>query len=149
MVYRAPQCWVWALFLCFCFFHLILSIIVLGFLLKIFGSFGFFFMPPALFGHFWWLRNFFYAPQCCLGTFNHWGFFFYVSHTCPPVWGVILVKVISKNITRLKRGLQRIYFSLVKGLSKMAFLHLKCMHLGSVSLAFMRVCKMISHYSFK
>jgi len=41
------------------------------------------------------------------------------------------------------------YISLVKGLSKMAFLHLKCMHLGSVSLAFMRVCKMISHYSFK
>jgi len=40
-----------------------------------------------------------------------------------------------------------IYFSLVKGLSKMAFLHLKCMHLGSVSLAFMRICKVISHYS--
>ena len=40
-----------------------------------------------------------------------------------------------------------IYFSLVKGLSKMAFLHLKCKHLGSVSLAFMRVCNVISHYS--
>ena len=47
---------------------------------------------------------------------------------CPPVWGVILVKVISKNITRLKMGLQRIYFSLVKGLSKMVFPHLKLMH---------------------
>ena len=29
----------------------------------------------------------------------------------------------------------------------MAFLHLKCMHLGSVSLTFMRVCRVIYHYS--
>jgi hypothetical protein len=65
------------------------------------------------------------------------------------VWGVILAKVISKNVTRLKKRLQRIYFSLMKGLSKMAFLHLKHMHLRSVSLAFMWVCKVISHYSFK
>jgi hypothetical protein len=27
----------------------------------------------------------------------------------------------------------------------MAFLHFKCMHLGAVSLAFMRVCKVIIH----
>jgi hypothetical protein len=45
-------------------------------------------------------------------------------HTCLPVWGVILVKVISKS-NRLNMGLQRIYFSLVKGLSKMVFPHLK------------------------
>ena len=41
------------------------------------------------------------------------------------MWGVILTKLIFKNVTRLKMGLQRIYFSLVKGLSKMAFPHLK------------------------
>ena len=40
--------------------------------------------PLALFGHFWWLRNFFYAPQYCLGTFNRWGFFSMFSHL-PPV----------------------------------------------------------------
>jgi hypothetical protein len=32
-----------------------------------------------------------------------------------------------------------IYFSLMKELSNMVFLHLKCMHLGAVSLDFMRV----------
>jgi predicted membrane protein len=31
----------------------------------------------------------------------------------------------------------------------MTFLHFKRMHLGSVSLAFMWICKMISYYSFK
>jgi hypothetical protein len=124
------------------------SIIILNFffMLRIFESFEFFFMPPALFGHLRWLRILFYAPLCCLGTFNHC---FFLSHL-PPVWGVILAKVIpKKNFIMLKRGLQRIYFSLVKRLSKMTFLHSKLMHLGSVSLAFMRVCKMISHYSFK
>jgi len=48
MVHGAPQCWVWALSLCF--LHLILSTIALAlflFLLKIFESFGFFFMPPS------------------------------------------------------------------------------------------------------
>jgi hypothetical protein len=50
---------------------------------------------------------------------------FKTSLICPPVWGVILVKVILKNVTRLKMGLHGIYFSLVKGLSKMTFLHLK------------------------
>jgi hypothetical protein len=100
-------------------------------------------------GQFWWLRIFFYAPQYCLGTFNHWGLFFLLclSHLL-PVWGVILAKVAFKKTTRLKKGLQMIYFSFVKGLSKMTFLHSKLMHLGSVSLAFMRVCNVISHYSF-
>ena len=73
---------------------------------------------------------------------------FLLSSHLPPVWGVILAKVIfQEKFIRLKRGLQMIYLSLVKGLSRMTFLHLKCMHLGSVSLAFMRVCKVIFHYS--
>jgi hypothetical protein len=89
--------------------------------------------PQALFRHFWWLRIFF---LCLLHL--------------PPVWGVILAKVIYlKKSIRLKWGLQMIYFSLVNGLSKMAFPHLKLMHLGSVSFAFMQVCNVISHYSFK
>jgi hypothetical protein len=50
---------------------------------------------------------------------------------------VILAKVISKNFTRLKMDCKGYIFSFVKGLSKMAFFHLKGMHLGSVSLAFM------------
>ena len=96
MVYRAPQCWAWALSLCSCFLHLVEHHdINFFFLLWIFGSFGFFFMPPALFGHLQWLRIFFYAPQCCLGTFTHWGFFFSIFFFhLPPVWGVILAKVI-------------------------------------------------------
>jgi len=118
------------------------------FLLKIFGSFGFFFMPPSFVRALLIIEKFLLCPPVLFGHFQSLRFFL-CSHTCLPVWGVILVKVISKKITRLKRGLQRIYFSLVKGLSNMAFLYLKCMHLGSVSLAFMRVCKMISHYSFK
>ena len=102
--------------------------------------------PQALFGHFWWLRIFFYALQCCLGAFHHCGFFLSLalapSVGCDPSQGYF-----QKNVTQLKKGLQRIYFSLVKGLSKMTFLHFK-MHLGSISLAFTRVCKMVSHYSF-
>jgi hypothetical protein len=134
MIYRAPQCWAWALSLCFCFLHLILSIIVLGFfLLKIFGSFGFF---PSFVWAPLMIENFHLCPPVLLGHFQSSRFFLCLSHL-PPIWGVILAKVISKNFSRLKRGLQRIYFSLMKGLSMMAFLHLKCMHLGSVSLAFM------------
>jgi hypothetical protein len=67
----------------------------------------------------------------------------------PPIWGVILAKVISKKLPSSKEDCKGYSFSFVKGLSKMAFLHLKCMHLGSVSLAFMRACNVISHYSFK
>jgi len=69
--------------------------------------------------------------------------------TCPPVWGCDPSQgSFQKNVTRLKRRLQRIYLNLVKGLLKMVFPHFKHMHLGSVSLAFMRVCKMASYYSF-
>jgi hypothetical protein len=49
---------------------------------------------------------------------------------------VILAKVIFQEIyIRLKKGLQGI-FSIVKGLSKMAFLHFKCMHSELASFAF-------------
>jgi len=120
------------------------------FMLKIFGSFGFFFMPT----------------QFCLGTLMIENFLL-----CPPsvAWELPIVEVFSislalapsmgcdpsqgfffkKKCTRLKKGPQRIYFSFVKGLSKMTFLHFKLMHLGLVGFAFMRVCKVISHYSFK
>ena len=67
-----------------------------------------------------------------------------MSSHLPPMWGVILAKVIYlKKSIRLKRGLQMIYFSLVKRLSKMTFIYFKLMHLGSVSLAFMRVYNVI------
>jgi hypothetical protein len=123
--------------------------IVFFFMLKTFDPLDFSSCPLDLFGHLWWLRIFFYAPQCCFNTFNHWVLFFMSlalapSVGCDPSQGYFLKKSI-----RLKRGLQMIYFSLVKKLSKMAFLHFKLMHLGSVSLAFMRVYNVISHYSFK
>ena len=116
----------------FCFLHFVwLSIITSVVFMRssnLLDLLDFLYHALALRGQLWWLRIFFYAPQYCLGTFDRWGFF-YVSRTCPPVWGVILVKVIYlKKSIRLKRGLQMIYFSLVKRLSKMTFLHLKCMH---------------------
>jgi len=45
------------------------------------------FMPPVLFGHFQLSRV-----------------FFHVSRTCPPVWGVILVKFISKKHYQAQKG---------------------------------------------
>ena len=150
MVFHAPQCRVWALSLCFLHFVWLSIITSVVFMRSsnLLDLLDFVYHAPALRGQLWWLRIFFYAPQYCLGTFNRWGFFC-VSRTCPPVWGVILAKVISKNFSRLKRGLQMIYFSLVNGLSKMVFPHVKHIQFGSVSLAFMRVCNVISHYSFK
>jgi hypothetical protein len=118
-------------------------------LLKIFGSFIFFFMPPSFVWAPLMIENFHLHPLVLLGHFQSSRFFLCLSHL-PLIWGVILAKVIYlKKSIRLKRGLQMIYFSLVKGLSKKAFLHFKLMHLGSVSFAFMRVCNVISHYSFK
>ena len=100
-------------------------------------------MPPSIVWALSSLKNF-SCPQELFGHFQS----LWIFCTCPLVWGVILAKVIfQEKFIRLKWGLQMIYFSLVKGLSKMAFLHLKCKHLGSVSLAFMRVCRVISHYS--
>jgi hypothetical protein len=101
MVFHAPQCRVWALSLCFLHF-VWLSIITSIVFMRSSNLLDFLYHAPALRGQLWWLRIFFYAPQYCLDTFNRWGFF-YVSRTCPPVWGVILDKVISKNITRLKK----------------------------------------------
>jgi hypothetical protein len=83
--------------------------------------------------------EFFYAPTLfcfVLSTFNHWEFFLHLPPIC------------KKHYYAQKRT-AKVYFSLVEGLSKMAFLHFKRMHLRSISLAFMRVCKMVSHYSFK
>jgi len=50
---------------------------------------------------------------------------------------VILAKVIfQEKYIRLKKGLQGIFLEFVKGLSKMVFLHFKCMHSESASFAF-------------
>jgi hypothetical protein len=67
--------------------------IVFFFMLKTFDPLDFSSCPLDLFGHLWWLRIFFYAPQCCFDTFNHEFFFLCLLHL-PPVWGVILAKVI-------------------------------------------------------
>jgi hypothetical protein len=63
------------------------------------------------------MRIFFYAPSVA------WALSIIKVFFCllylPPVWGVILSKVIYlKKSIRLKRGLQMIYFSLVNRLSK-------------------------------
>ena len=78
--------------------------------------------PLALYGHLWWLRIFFYAPHYCLGTFivedfhalksylgtfNHYGF----CCTCPPVWGVILAKVIFQEKLLGSKGGYKWYIS--------------------------------------
>jgi hypothetical protein len=118
--------------------------------LKSFVSFGFSLLCPSFAWTVLMIENFLLCPPVLFGHFQSFRSFFFLlclSHLL-PVWGVILAKIVFKKTTRLKKGLQRIYFSFVKGLSKMAFLHSKLMHLGSVSLAFMRVCNMISHYSF-
>jgi hypothetical protein len=55
MVYRAPQCWAWALSLCSCFLHLVEHHDI---------NFFFFcseFLDPLDFSS---------CPQLCLGTFN-------------------------------------------------------------------------------
>ena len=154
IIYRPPQCWAWALSLCFCFcfLHLILSIIVFSYFcekLNFFWTFWFFLHAPNFVWTLLMIENFLLCPPLLFGHFQSLRFFLCLLHL-PLVWGVILAKVIYlKKSIRLKRGLQMIYFSLVNGLSKMAFPHLKHMHFGSVSLAFMRVCNVISHYSFK
>jgi Ca2+/Na+ antiporter len=55
------------------------------------------------------IENFLLCPPVLFG--HIWGFF-YVSRTCPSVWGVILAKVIFKKRYQAKMGPQRIYFSL-------------------------------------
>jgi hypothetical protein len=130
--------WFWALSYSFFFYA------------QNFWSFGFFFMPPRFVRAPLMIENFLLCPLVLLRHFQSLSFFLFLCLLhLPPVWGVILANVIFKKSIRLKRGLQMIYFSLVKRLSKMTFLHFKLMHLGSVSLAFMRVYNVISHYSFK
>jgi len=87
IVYRAPYCWAWALSLCFCFLHLILSIIALGFffLLKIFGSFRFFFMPPSFVRTPLMIENFLLCPLVLLGHFQSLSFFLCLLHLPPSV----------------------------------------------------------------
>jgi len=103
MVYRAPQCWAWALSLCFCFFHLILSIIVLGFLLKIFG-FWIFLHAPSFIWTLLMIEKFLLCPPVLLGHFQSLRFFSMFFTLAPPVWGVILVKVISKKCYQAQKG---------------------------------------------
>ena len=128
MVCHAPQCRDWAFSLCFLHFclvehnHLSFSYEKL----KSFGYFGFSLSCPS----FAW-------TTLIIEFFSH----------LPPSVGCDLSQGYVKKCNRLIMGLQRIYFSLVKGLSKMTFPHLKRMHWGSVGLAFMRACKVI--YSFK
>jgi len=152
MIYRAPQCWAWAVSLCFCFcfLHLILSIIALVFFfLKIFGSFGFFFMPPSSVRALLMIEKFLLCPPVLFGHFQSLRFFFFMFSHLPPNVGCDPSQgYFQKTLPSSKGDCKGYSFSFVKGLSKMTFLHLKCMHLGSVSLAFMRVCNVISHYSF-
>jgi hypothetical protein len=99
IIYHAPQCWAWSLSLCFCFcfLHLILSIIALVFVfLKIFGSFGFFFMPSSFVRAPLMIENFLLCPLVLLGHFQSLRFFLCLLHL-PLVWGVILAKAISKK----------------------------------------------------
>ena len=67
------------LFLCFCFLHMVLSIIKL-----------FFFFVFAQ--NFWILWIFLHAPKLCLGTLDYWKFFF-----MPPSvsWALSVTEVFS------------------------------------------------------
>jgi hypothetical protein len=70
------------------FFHLILSIIVLFFfLLKIFGSFGFFFMPPRFVWAPLMIENFLLCPSVLFGHFQSLKFFFSMSLALAPSVG--------------------------------------------------------------
>jgi len=73
------------------------------FLLKIFGSFGFFFMPPSFVRALLIIEKFLLCPPVLFGHFQSLRFFL-CSHTCLPVWGVILVKVISKKHYQAQKG---------------------------------------------
>jgi len=106
-------------------------------------------MPPSFVRAPLMIENFLLCPLVLLGHFQSLRFFLCLLHLPPSVGCDPSQGYLSQENIRLKRGLQMIYFSLVNGLSKMAFPHLKHMHFGSVSLAFMRVCNVISHYSFK
>jgi len=83
------------------------------------------------------IKNFLSYPSVLFGAhFQSSRFFKYLLHLPPNVGCDPSQGYFQKNITRLKRVLQMIYFSIVNRLSKKAFPHLKYMCLGSVSLAF-------------
>jgi hypothetical protein len=68
-----------------------------------------------------------------LGIFNHWSSFYMflalAFHCgCDPSHDYF-----SRKTYQAQWGLQKVYFSLVRGLSKMVFPHFKPMHLWSVS----------------
>ena len=114
-----PPMLAWALSLCFCFLHLILSIIVLGFfLLKIFGSFGFSLTCPSFAWAALMIENFLLCPQYCLGTFNRWGSFLCFSHLPPSVGCDPSQGYFWKMLLGSKRDCKMINFSLVNGLLK-------------------------------
>jgi hypothetical protein len=106
-------------------------------------------MPPALFEHLWWLRIVFYAPQCCLGTFKHWGFFLCLLHLPPSVGCDPSQGYFQKILLGSKGDYKGYILTSWMDYQKIAFPHLKHMCFGSVSFAFMRVCQVISHYLFK
>jgi hypothetical protein len=68
-----------------------------------FGSFGFFFMPPSFVRALLIIEKFLLCPPVLFGHFQSLRFFL-CSHTCLPVWGVILVKVISKKHYQAQKG---------------------------------------------
>jgi hypothetical protein len=72
-------------------------------LLKIFGSFGFFFMPPSFVWAPLMIENFHLCPPVLLGHFQSSRFFLCISHL-PPTWGVILAQVISKKCYSAQKG---------------------------------------------
>ena len=67
------------------------------FLLKIFGSFGFFFMPPSFVWTLLMIENFLLCPPVLFGHFQSLRFFFLCLLHLPPVWCVILAIAISKK----------------------------------------------------
>ena len=99
-----PECRVWALSLCFLYFCLVKHNHLSCFYekLKFFGSFGFFFYhAPALREQLWSLSFFALAP---------------------PMWGMILVKVIFKNIIGSKWDCKGYISGLWKDYQRWSFL---------------------------
>jgi len=169
MVHGASQCWAWALSLCF-FFSFDFEHHCLGFFLSSFFFSNFWILWIFLYapGFVWALsviENFLLCPPVLFGHFHRWRlfmppsivwalsiikeFFFFFGHLPPSVGCDPSQGYFQKTLSGSKGGCKGFFLEFVKELSKMAFLHLKCMQLGSVSLAFMRVSRVISHYSCK
>ena len=82
------------------------------FLLKIFGSFGFFFIPPSFVGAPLIIEDFFFLhlPPNVVWSLLIIKDFCISLALASQCGGVILAKVISKIVIRLKRGLQKDIF---------------------------------------